>query len=82
MSRTSGRNERVVPRSRTSSQHLYDWAEKSEVATPFVGDPAKRSLVVGTIDFEESVDATALAGTLRSNGIVDTPIYAPGAGWA
>ena len=64
-----------VSRSRTSSQHLYGWAEKSEVATPFVGDPAKRSLVVGTIDFEESVDAAALAGTLRSNGIVDTEPY-------
>ena len=64
-----------VSRSRTSSQHLYGWAENSEVATPFVGDPAKRSLVVGTIDFEESVDAAALAGTLRSNGIVDTEPY-------
>ena len=64
-----------VSRSRTSSQHLYGWAEKSEVATPFVGNPTKRSLVVGTIDFEESVDAAALAGTLRSNGIVDTEPY-------
>ncbi len=64
-----------VSRTRTSSQHLYGWAEESEVATPFVGDPAKRSLVVGTIDFEESVDAAALAGTLRSNGIVDTEPY-------
>jgi phosphoserine aminotransferase len=64
-----------VSRSRTSSRHLYGWAEESEVATPFVVDPAKRSLVVGTIDFEESVDAAALAGTLRSNGIVDTEPY-------
>jgi phosphoserine aminotransferase len=64
-----------VSRSRSSSQHLYDWAEESEVATPFVADPAKRSLVVGTIDFEESVDAAALAATLRSNGIVDTEPY-------
>ena len=64
-----------VSRSRTSSQHLYGWAERSVVATPFVGDPAKRSLVVGTVDFEESVDAAALAGTLRSNGIVDTEPY-------
>ena len=64
-----------VSRSRASSQHLYGWAEKSEVATPFVGDPAKRSLVVGTIDFEESVDAAALAGTLRANGIVDIEPY-------
>jgi phosphoserine aminotransferase len=45
------------------------------VATPFVRDPAKRSLVVGTVDFDESVDAAALAGTLRSNGIVDTEPY-------
>ena len=64
-----------VSRTRTSSQHLYGWAEESEVATPFVVDPAKRSLVVGTIDFQESVDAAALAGTLRSNGIVDTEPY-------
>jgi phosphoserine aminotransferase len=64
-----------VSRSRASSQHLYGWAEGSEVATPFVGDPAKRSLVVGTIDFDESVDAAALAVTLRENGIVDTEPY-------
>ena len=64
-----------VSRSRASSQHLYGWAEASEVATPFVGDPAKRSPVVGTIDFDESVDAAALAGTLRANGIVDTEPY-------
>ena len=64
-----------VSRSRASSAHLYGWAEGSDVATPFVGDPAKRSLVVGTVDFDESVDAAALAGTLRSNGIVDTEPY-------
>jgi phosphoserine aminotransferase len=64
-----------VSRSRASSQHLYGWAEGSEVATPFVGEPAKRSLVVGTIDFDESVDAAALAATLRENGIVDTEPY-------
>jgi phosphoserine aminotransferase len=60
-----------VSRSRASSQHLYGWAEASELATPFVADPAKRSLVVGTIDFAEQVDAAALAGSLRANGIVD-----------
>jgi len=64
-----------VSRSRASSQHLYGWAEASEVATPFVNDPAKRSLVVGTIDFDESVDAAGLAGALRANGIVDTEPY-------
>ena len=44
-------------------------------ATPFVADPAKRSLVVGTIDFDDSVDAAALAKALRANGIVDVEPY-------
>jgi phosphoserine aminotransferase len=40
-----------------------------------VADPAQRSLVVGTIDFAEGVDAAALAATLRANGIVDVEPY-------
>jgi phosphoserine aminotransferase len=64
-----------VSRSRASSDQLYGWAESSDVASPFVADPAKRSLVVGTIDFAEEVDAAALAATLRANGIVDTEPY-------
>jgi phosphoserine aminotransferase len=64
-----------VSRSRASSEHLYGWADASEVAAPFVADPAKRSLVVGTIDFDDGVDAAALAATLRANGIVDTEPY-------
>ena len=40
-----------------------------------MADPAKRSLVVGTIDFDEQVDAGALAATLRANGIVDVEPY-------
>jgi phosphoserine aminotransferase len=64
-----------VSRTRASSDHLYGWAEGSEVASPFVSNPAKRSLVVGTIDFAEEVDAAALAATLRANGIVDTEPY-------
>ncbi len=64
-----------ISRSRASSEHLYGWAEASETASPFVADPAKRSLVVGTIDFAEDVDAAALASTLRANGIVDVEPY-------
>jgi phosphoserine aminotransferase len=64
-----------VERTRASSAHLYGWAEASDLATPFVADPAKRSLVVGTIDFAEEVDAAALAATLRANGIVDVEPY-------
>jgi len=64
-----------ISRTRTSSDHLYGWAEASQLATPFVADPAKRSLVVGTIDFADEIDATALATTLRANGIVDVEPY-------
>src|SRR3954464_7589202 len=53
--------EFAVGRTRASSDHLYGWAEPSEFATPFVADPAKRSLVVGTIDFAEDVDAAEIA---------------------
>jgi len=64
-----------VQRTSDSSGRLYGWAERSDVATPFVADPAKRSLVVGTIDFADSVDAAALAAALRANGIVDVEPY-------
>jgi phosphoserine aminotransferase len=65
----------ATARTAESSGHLYAWAEKSPVATPFVTDPGQRSAVVGTIDFDESVDAAALARILRANGIVDTEPY-------
>ena len=65
----------MVARTTESSSHLYGWAEAHPHATPFVADPAKRSLVVGTIDFDDEVDAAALASTLRTNGIVDVEPY-------
>ncbi len=65
----------MVARTTASSAHLYGWAEQHEHANPFVGESAKRSLVVGTIDFDEEVDAAALAATLRDNGIVDVEPY-------
>ncbi len=64
-----------VARTRESSEHLYGWAESTAYTTPFVADPAKRSLVVGTIDFADEVDAAAVAATLRANGIVDVEPY-------
>jgi phosphoserine aminotransferase len=64
-----------VERTSASSGHLYGWAEASEFAAPFVADPTKRSLVVGTIDFDEGVDAAAIAATLRANGVVDVEPY-------
>jgi phosphoserine aminotransferase len=67
--------EACVARSRASSEHLYGWAEARDFATPFVADPAIRSLVVGTIDIDGELDAVALAKTLRANGIVDVEPY-------
>jgi phosphoserine aminotransferase len=64
-----------VARTRASSEHLYGWAERTSYTSPFVAEPVNRSLVVGTIDFEDSVDAGALAATLRANGIVDVEPY-------
>ncbi len=65
----------MVARTTASSDHLYGWAEKSSFATPYVVAPGERSLVVGTIDFDERIDAAAIATVLRSNGIVDTEPY-------
>jgi phosphoserine aminotransferase len=65
----------MVARTTASSTHLYEWAQAHPHATPFVSDPAKRSLVVGTIDFDDEIDAAALAATLRANGIVDVEPY-------
>ena len=64
-----------VGRTTASSDHLYGWAEASAYATPFVADPAKRSLVVGTIDLDDAIDAAQVAATLRANGIVDVEPY-------
>src|ERR1700761_348907 len=67
--------EAMIARTTASSTHLYDWAERHAHATPFVADPAKRSLVVGTVDFDDEVDAAALAAKRRANGIVDVEPY-------
>jgi phosphoserine aminotransferase len=62
-------------RSAESAAILYGWAEKTSYTTPFVVDPAHRSNVVGTINFDDSIDATKVAAALRANGIVDTEPY-------
>jgi phosphoserine aminotransferase len=65
----------TVARTAQSSAYLYEWAERSPYATPFVTDPEQRSQVVGTVDFADAVDAGALSAILRANGIVDTESY-------
>lgn len=62
-------------RSLAASGLIYDWAEASEVASPFVAEPRWRSPVVVTVDFSEQVDAKRLAAALRASGIVDVEPY-------
>ncbi len=65
----------AVARTKDSSDRLYGWAEKTAYTSPFVADPAFRSQVVGTVDFDDSVDAAAVAKVLRANGVVDVEPY-------
>jgi phosphoserine aminotransferase len=65
----------AVKRTADSSGRLYTWAHDRPYTTPFVADPKLRSQVVGTVDFNDSVDAGAVAATLRANGIVDVEPY-------
>ncbi len=65
----------AVGRTSDSSRRLYGWAEKTAYTQPYVADEAARSLVVGTIDFDDAVDAAAVASVLRANGIVDVEPY-------
>jgi phosphoserine aminotransferase len=65
----------MVERTTASSDALYGWAERTSYTTPYVVDPAHRSLVIGTVDFDDAIDAAAIAATLRANGIVDTEPY-------
>lgn len=73
--RASGGLDFAVGRTADSSSRLYTWAEKSRYATPFVADPAARSLVVGTVDIDASIESAAVIAALRDNGIVDVNPY-------
>ncbi len=72
---TNGGMKFSAGRSADSASRLYSWAEKTAYTTPFVTDPSMRSNVVGTINFDDSIDAAKVAATLRANGIVDTEPY-------
>ena len=65
----------ATARTKDSSGRLYDWAEGSDYATPYVTDPANRSQVVATIDVDDAVDASAIAKVLRAHGVVDVEPY-------
>jgi phosphoserine aminotransferase len=65
----------MAGRSAASAEILYSWADSRDWATPFVANPAHRSNVVGTIDLDDSIDATAVSNILRANGVLDTDAY-------
>ncbi|WP_104162127.1 phosphoserine transaminase [Arthrobacter sp. ZGTC212] len=65
----------ATARTADSAGRIYAWAEASPVATPFVARPEDRSNVIATIDFDDSIDAAAIAKTLRANGVVDVEPY-------
>ncbi|CAN7221944.1 phosphoserine transaminase [Arthrobacter sp. LjRoot78] len=71
----SGGLDFAAARTADSAGRIYDWAEASEYATPFVARAEDRSNVIATIDFDDSIDAAAIAKVLRANGIVDTEPY-------
>ncbi len=71
----NGGLEFAASRCDRSARIIYDWAEQSSFAAPFVAREAERSHVVATIDFDSSVDALGVTKILRSNGIVDTEPY-------
>lgn len=65
----------ATARTKDSSDRLYTWAESVDYASPYVADPAARSQVVATIDFDDAVDASVIAKTLRAHGVVDVEPY-------
>ncbi|MDO5634521.1 MAG: phosphoserine transaminase [Micrococcus sp.] len=65
----------ATQRTADSSARVYQWAEASDVARPFVGNPEERSAVICTVDFDDAVDATQISRVLRAHGVVDTEPY-------
>ncbi|MFZ0324347.1 MAG: phosphoserine transaminase [Actinomycetes bacterium] len=65
----------TTARTAASADSLYTWAESTGYTAPYVADPTKRSNVIGTIDFNDTVDAATIASVLRANGVVDTEPY-------
>jgi len=72
---TFGALDGVVAAQQAKADHLYGWADARPWASPFVADPAARSLVVGTIDLDEDVPGEQVTAVLRANGILDTEPY-------
>ncbi len=62
-------------RTRASSDFLYSWSSSHPLLSPFVVDPDHRSPVIVTIDIDPQIEASALIGIMRDNGVVDIDSY-------
>ena len=71
----NGGLEFAAGRTADSAGRVYSWAEASKITTPYVANPDHRSNVIVTVDFDESIDAAAIAKVLRANGVVDVEPY-------
>ncbi|MFT3944476.1 MAG: phosphoserine transaminase [Ancrocorticia sp.] len=67
--------EAMAGRSAASSSYIYEWASNRADASPFIAEPEYRSPVVATIDFDTSVNTSAISALLRENGVVDIDPY-------
>jgi phosphoserine aminotransferase len=65
----------VVDAQRAKADAVYGWAQDRPWASPFVADADARSLVVATIDLDDTVSADEVNAVLRANGILDTDAY-------
>ena len=70
----AGGPQKVAAACARKAQLIYEWAESSDFATPFVKVHALRSPVVATIDIE-GLDAKAISSVCRRAGIVDIDSY-------
>lgn len=65
----------AADRSRANAQIVYDWAEGSNYATPFVESLVQRSTTTVTIDLDPAVPADDIVDVLARHGIVDIGGY-------
>jgi phosphoserine aminotransferase len=61
--------------SASNANWVYEWAEHSSFAEPFVSLPRDRSLTTATIDLSEAVSAEAVISALAGNGVLDVGGY-------
>ncbi len=65
----------AAKRTAESAAKVQAWAEASDIASMYVANPEHRSNVISTVDFDDKIDATAIAKALRANGVVDVEPY-------